>query len=195
MIVTGIFLFLVVGLVAGTFWIVGEFRASSILDEKEEEKVIEQAEKYVQTKYSDMKYEIQYVLYDEGEQYGNFDYAAVILNAETEKSFLVYENSFTEKVEDDISIQEASEFIEQVTPKVHSHINEKFGETQRIAFTPSGDVGGIPTLNIRLNNKKEEINEAMFLSLIDYLQNELNIEHAFVNITPGNKDEIWSTEF
>lgn len=194
-IVTGIFLFLVVGLVVGTFWLIGEFRESSIPDEKEEEKIIEQAAQYLQTKYPDMKYEIEYVLYDEGEQHGNFDYAAVILNTETQKSFMVYENRYTEKVEDDISIQEATEFIEEVTPKVKGYINEKFGETQGIAFTPSDAIGGIPTLNIGLNNKKEEINEEMFLSLIDYLQHELNIEHASVNIMYDNDAETWSKDF
>lgn len=148
MIVTGIFLFLVVGLVVGSFWLINEFRESSIPDEKEEERIIEQAEQYLQTKYPDMKYEIQRVLYYKGEQHGNFDYAAVILNTETQKSFMVYENRFTKKVEDDISIQEATEFIEEVTPKVKSYLNEKFGETQGIAFTPSSDIGGIPSLKV-----------------------------------------------
>ncbi|MGE7090324.1 hypothetical protein ACQKII_02455 [Lysinibacillus sp. NPDC048646] len=36
------------------------------------------------------------------------------------------------------------------------------------------------SLNIELNNKKEEINEEMFQSFIDYLQRELNVEHADV---------------
>ena len=194
-IVTGIFLFLVVGLVIGTFWLINEFRESSIPDEKEEEKMMEQAEQYLQMKYPDMKYEIEYVLYDEGEQHGNFDYAAVILNIETQESFLVYEDRLTEKIEDDISIQEATQFIEQVTPKVKSYINEKLGETKGIAFTPTDDIGGIPSLNVSLNNKKEVINEEMFLSLIDYLQHELNIEHASVNIKYDNDAEIWSKEF
>lgn len=190
-IVTGIFLFLVVG----TFWLLDEFKESLIPDEKEEEKIIEQAEQYLVMKYPNMKYEISYVLFDSGENYGNFDYAAVILNTETQKSFMIYENIFTKKVEDDIPIQEATESIEQVTPKVKSFINEKFGETQGIAFTPSSDVGGIPTLNVKLNNKKEEINEEMFLSFIDYLQYELKIEHASVNIMYDNDAETWSKDF
>ena len=82
-IVTGIFLFLVVGLVVGAFWTFGEFKESLIPDEKEEEKIIDQAEQYLVTKYPNMEYEISYVLYDIGENYGNFDYAAVILNTET----------------------------------------------------------------------------------------------------------------
>ncbi len=194
-IVTGIFLFLVVGLVVGAFWTFGEFKESLIPDEKEEEKIIDQAEQYLVTKYPNMEYEISYVLYDIGENYGNFDYAAVILNTETQKSFMVYENRFTKKVEDDISIQEATEFIEEVTPKVKSYINKKFGETQGIAFTPTDDIGGIPSLNVSLYNKKEEINEEMFISLIDFLQHELNIEHASVNIMYDNDAETWSKEF
>ncbi|MFJ7973813.1 hypothetical protein [Psychrobacillus sp. NPDC096389] len=190
-IVTGIFLFVVVG----TFWLLGEFKESLIPDEKEEEKIIEQAEQYLVIKYPNMKYEISYVLFDSGENYGNFDYAAVILNTETQKSFIVYENRFTKKVEDDIPIKEATEFIEQATPKVKSYINERFGETQGIAFTPSSDVGGTPTLNISLKNKKEKINEEMFLSFIDHLQHELNIEHATVNIMYDNDAETWSKDF
>ncbi|MFJ5770169.1 hypothetical protein [Psychrobacillus sp. NPDC093180] len=194
-IVTGIFLFLVVGLVVGAFWLLGEFRESLVTDKKEEEKITAQAKQYLQTEYPNMDYEFSYVLYDVGEQHGNFDYAAIIINKETQKSFMVYENRFTKKVEDDISIQEATKFIEQVTPKVKSYINEKFGETQGIAFTPSDDIEGIPALNVNLNNKKEEINEEMFLSLIDYLQHELNIEHATVNIMYHNQVESWSEEF
>ncbi len=73
------------------------------------------------------------------------------------------------------------------------YINEKFGETKEIALTASYEVGGIPSLNIRLNNKKDELNEEMFLSFIDYLQNELNIEHVSVSIVYDN--EIWNKEF
>ena len=194
-IVTGIFLFLLVGFIVGILWVLGEFKESLIPDEKEEEKIIEQAEQYLVMKYPNMTYEISYILYDIGENYGNFDYAAVIINTETQKSFMVYENRFTKKVEDDVPIQEATEFIEQVTPKVKSYINEKFGETQGIAFTPSPAVGGTPTLNVRLNNKKEEINEEMLLSFINYLQHELNIEHASVNIQYDNDAEGWSKKF
>ena len=52
-----------------------------------------------------------------------------------------------------------------------------------------------PTLNISLNNKKEEINEEMFYSFIDYLQNELKIEHTDVNIMYDNETKIWDKEF
>jgi hypothetical protein len=48
-------------------------------------------------------------------------------------------------------------------------------------------------LNIKLNNKREEINEDMFESFIDYLQYELNVEHASINIMYEN--ERWSKEF
>ncbi|MEG0450301.1 MAG: hypothetical protein RR595_10630 [Lysinibacillus sp.] len=156
-------------LIGGTIFVISELMASSIPDEKEEEKIVAQAEQYLQERYPNMNYEVSYVIYDSGEQYGNFDYAAMILDKETQKSFMVYENRYTEKMEDDLSIQEATEFIKQVQPKVYSYIEETFGETKGMAFTPSSDVGGIPTLNIWLNNKKEEINEEMFLSLTDYL--------------------------
>ena len=62
-------------------------------------------------------------------------------------------------------------------------------------MTASDEVGGIPSLNIRLNNKKDELNEEMFLSFIDYLQYELNIEHAYVSIMYDNENEIWHKEF
>ncbi len=194
-IVTGILAFLVVGVVVAIPWLLSELIASSQPDAKEEEKISEQAEQYLQMKYPHMKYEISYVFYDNGSQYGNFDYAAVILNTETQKTFMVYENRYNKQIEDDISIQEAAEFIEQVKPKVYSYIEKKFGEPIGIAFTPSSDIAGIPVLNISLNNNKEEINEEMFLSFIDYLQNELNIKHARVFITYDNETEIWDKEF
>ncbi|WP_431026732.1 hypothetical protein [Lysinibacillus sp. LZ02] len=192
-----IFIFSVAGivllLVVGTVFVFMNFRASLIPDEKEEEKVLLQAEQYLQETYPTMKYEISDILYDQGEQYGNFDYAAVVVNTETQTTFKVYENTFTEQMEDDILIQEKAAFIEQVKPKVYSYIHETFGEPKGIAFTPSSDVGGIPTLNIRLNNTKEEISEEMFQSFIEYLQNELTIEHADVHIM--YETEIWNMSF
>lgn len=185
----GIVVLLIFGIVLLLFY----FRESLIPDEKEEEKVVAQAEQYIQEQYPNMKYEVSHVLYDSGEQYGNFDYAAVILNTETKKSFMVYENQYTEQIEDNIAIQKATEFIEQVKPKISSYINETFGGAKGIAFTPSYDIGGTPTLNIELSNKKEEINEEMLLSIIDYLQHELTIEHAHVAIMYDN--EIWLKEF
>lgn len=35
----------------------------------------------------------------------------------------------------------------------------------------------------------------MFLSLIDYLQNELNIKHAHISIMYDNDTEMWVKEF
>lgn len=194
-VVTGILTLLVVGVVVGVFWLFIEFRNSMTPDPKEEEKIIEQAEQYLQERYPKMKYEVSYVFFDNGSQYGNFDYAAVILNTETQKNFKVYENRYNKQIEDDISIQAAAEFIEQVKPKVFSYINEKFGEPTGMAFTPSSDIGGKPVLNIVLNNNKEEVNEVMFLSFIDYLQNELNIDHAHVSISYDNETEFWNKEF
>ncbi|MGN4128208.1 hypothetical protein ACMGD3_24865 [Lysinibacillus sphaericus] len=180
-------------LIVGAVLLLLHFKASLIPDEKEEAKVISQAEQYLREIYPTMEYKITHVLYDRDNQYDSFVYAAVILNIETQHTFMVYENSYTEQMEDDITIQEETNFIEQVRPKVFSYITETFGEPQGMAFTPSYALGGTPTLTIRLNNKKEEINEEMFQSFIDYLQHELNVEQAHVNIMYDN--EIWDKEF
>ena len=142
-----------------------------------------------------MKYEITDVSYNSEEKSGNYDYAAMILDTETQKSFMVYENRKNGKMEDDITIREEEEFLKQLKPKIERYINEKFGETKEIALTASYEVGGIPSLNIRLNNKKGELNEEMFLSFIDYLQYELKIEHASVSIIYDNGNELWDKEF
>lgn len=189
--VGGIVILLVILLIFGTVFSISYFRASLIPDEKEVAKVISQAEQYLQEKYPTMEYEISGFEYDADEQYGEFDYAAVILNTETQNKFLVYENRHTKQMEDDIAFQELTKFIEQVKPKIYSYITETFGEPQGMAFTPQMNYP--PMLNIKLNNKKEEINEDMFESFIDYLQYELNVEHASVNIMYEN--ERWSKEF
>ncbi|MFJ7736346.1 hypothetical protein ACIQ2D_08375 [Lysinibacillus sp. NPDC097287] len=108
---------------------------------------------------------------------------------------MVYENRYTEQIEDDITIQEETKFIEQVRPKVYSYITETFGEPQGMAFTPSYDDEYPPTLNISLNNKNEEVNEEMFQFFIDYLQNELIIKHAAVHIMYDNETETWAKEY
>ena len=187
---------IVVLLIVGTVFFFIAFRSSLIPDEKEMEKVTEQAEQYLQTKYPEMRYEISDVSYNSEEKSGNYDYAAMILDTETQKSFMVYENRRTGKMEDDITIrEEEEEFLKQVKSKIDSYINEKFGETKEIALTASGEVGGIPSLNIGLNNKKDELNEEMFLSFIDYLKYELKIEHAYVSIMYDNGNELWDKEF
>ncbi|MGE7093155.1 hypothetical protein ACQKII_17195 [Lysinibacillus sp. NPDC048646] len=58
-----------------------------------------------------------------------------------------------------------------------------------MSFTPSDATGGTPSINIWLNNKKEEINEEMFQPFIDYLQHELNVEHADVTFLYDNETE------
>lgn len=189
--IAGILILLILGAVLVFF----DLRASLIPDEKEMEKATEQAEQYLQTKYPEMKYEISGATYNSSEKSGNYDYAALILDTETQKSFMVYENRTTGKMEDDISIQEAEEFLKQVKPKIDSYINEKFGETNGISLTASDEVGGTPTLNIDINKKKEEVNEEMFLSFIEYLQKELKIEHVYVSIMYDNRNEIWNKDY
>ncbi|ARJ38289.1 hypothetical protein SporoP8_04995 [Sporosarcina ureae] len=190
-IVSGILLVLLLG----TVFLFMELRASLIPDEKEMEKATEQAEQYLQTKYPEMKYEISDVSYNSEQKSGNYDYAAMVIDTETQKSFMVYENRKTGKMEDDISIQEEEEFLKQVKPKIDSYINQKFGEAKGISLTASYEVGGIPSLNIGLNNNKEEVSEEMFLSFINYLQNELKIEHAHVSIMYDNENELWNKSY
>ena len=96
---------IVILLIFGTVFSLFNYRASLIPDKKEEEKVISQAEHYIQEKYPTMKYEISHVLYDSDDQYPDFEYAAMILNTETQKTFKVYENKNTKQIEDDIIIQ------------------------------------------------------------------------------------------
>lgn len=190
-IVTGILLLLILG----TVFLFMELRASLVPDEKEMEKATEQAEQYLQTKYPEMKYQISDISYNSEQKSGNYDYAAMVFDTETQKSFMVYENRITGKMEDDISIQEEEEFLKQVKPKIDSYINEKFGETKEISLTASYEVGGIPSLNIGLNNNKEELSEEMFLSFINYLQNQLKIEHAYVSIMYDNGKELWDKSY
>jgi len=64
-----------------------------------------------------------------------------------------------------------------------------------MSFTPSYTTRAIPTLYIRLYNKKEEINEEMFQTFIDYLQHELNVEHENVTFLYDNVTEHWNMEF
>ena len=178
-------------LIFGTVLLIFNFRATLIPDEKEEAKVLSQAEQYLQEKYPTMEYEISGVEYDTESQHDKFNYAAMILNTETQNTFLVYENRHTNQMEDDLAFQELSTFIEQVKPKVYSYVTETFGEPQGMAFTPSIDPPS--SLTIKLNNKKEEVNEEMFESFIDYLQHELKVEHAHVTIMYEN--EHWDKEF
>ena len=171
-----------------------DFGAALKPDEKEMEKVTEQAEQYLQTNYPEMKYEITDVAFASIDAI-NYDYAAIILDTETQKTFLVYENRRTGKMEDDIPIREQEEFLKQVKPKIERYINENLGEIDHLALDASDEIGGIHSLTIRLNNKKDELNEEMFLSFVDYLKYELKIEHAYVSILYDNENEIWHKEF
>ena len=183
----GIVLLLIVGIVL----LFHNFRVSLQPDENEEAKVKSQAEQYLLANYPTMKYEISGVEYDSGSQHDRFDYAALILNIETQNTFKVYENKYTKQMEDDLAFQELTKFIDQVKPKVYRYITETFGEPQGMAFTPSIDYPS--SLTIKFNNKSEALNEEMFESLIDYLRYELNIEHAKVTIMYEN--EQWIREF
>jgi len=61
----------------GTVFSIFYFRESLTPDEKEEAKVISQAEQYLPEKYPTMEYEISGVEYDIDSQHDNFDYAAM----------------------------------------------------------------------------------------------------------------------
>ena len=171
-----------------------DFRAALIPDEKEMEKVTEQAEQYLQTNYPEIKYEITDVAFASIDAI-NYDYAAIILDTETQKTFLVYENRRAGKMQDDIPIREQEEFLKQVKPKIDRYINENLGEIKQLALTPSNEIGGTHSLNFSLNNKKDELNEEMFLSFIDYLQDELKIEHVSVSIMYDNENESWHKSY
>ena len=171
-----------------------DFGAALKPDEKEMEKVTEQAEQYLQTNYPKMKYEISDVAFASIDAI-NYDYAAIILDTETQKTFLVYENRRTGKMEDDIPIREQEEFLKQVKPKIERYINENLGEIDQLALTASDEIGGTHSLNFSLNNTKDELNEEMFLSFIDYLKYELKIERLSVSIRYDNDNELWHKEF
>lgn len=81
----------------GTVFLFMYLRASLVPDEKEMEKATEQAEQYLQTKYPEMKYQISHISYNSEEKSGNYDYAAMVFDTETQKSFMVYENRITRK--------------------------------------------------------------------------------------------------
>lgn len=170
------------------------FKAAMTPDEKEMEKTTEQAEQYLQTNYPEMKYEITDVAFASIDAI-NYDYAAIILDTETQKTFLVYENRRTGKMEDDIPIREQEEFLKQIKPKIERYINENLGEIDQLALTASDEIGGTHSLNFSLNNTKDELNEEMFLSFIDYLKYELKIERLSVSIRYDNDNELWNKEF
>ncbi|KOS68948.1 hypothetical protein AEA09_10585 [Lysinibacillus contaminans] len=161
------------------------------LTKSEKKKIISQTEQYLYETYPTMKYEIFDFINDNDEFYDNFEYAAMVRNTETKETFVVYENMDKKQIED---TQEEEKFInEQVKPKVISYVNKTFGEPQSIIVRPPYEVDGQSTIFFHLNNKKEDINEEMLQSFIDYLQDELRVKHANVSILYDN--EKWKREF
>ncbi|MUK90638.1 hypothetical protein GMD78_19975 [Ornithinibacillus sp. L9] len=69
----------------------------------EEEKVIEQAEEYLEGNYEINQYEIYDVLYDNMGNYGAFEYAAKVRELNSGKDFLVYYNEQTNQMEDSLN--------------------------------------------------------------------------------------------
>lgn len=114
LVVSGIVL-LIIG-AAVLFFI--EFRASLEPNEKEMEKATEQAKLYLQKNYPEMQYKITGVSYNSEEKVENYDYAALILDKETQNSFMVYENKRTGKMEDDLSIQREEEALKRLEPEI-----------------------------------------------------------------------------
>lgn len=68
----------------------------------EENKVIAQAEEYLETEYPDGNYEIYDVLYDNMGNYYYFEYAAKVRNLDNGDDFLVYYNDQSKQMEDSI---------------------------------------------------------------------------------------------
>lgn len=190
--------FIAIGLLlAGAAVLVMTFIIEMTPDKDEEEKVIAQAEEYLQSNFKDGHYEIYDTLYDNMGNYGYFDYAALVRNKDNNQTFKVYFNKETEKMEDSLTVEKQDYYINnEIKPALVPYIQEKFGDTAEssIHYSISEEK---PAITVRLSKAKEDRDKELFSNLVTYIKEELNLEHAHISMFYTDEDEeyIWNEVF
>ena len=189
------------------------FMVSMKPDPDLEEKITEQAEKYLEANFND-NFKIYDTLYD---NMGNFefDYAAMVRDAQSQTEFLVYQNPETKQlvdtfVSDKWSDDMETEFRPYVTQAfgdsaiLRVFVEEKIGQKLNVEPLHPGsykkyDVA--PTVRLDIPRESEAGDEQLFTDFISYLTEENKLQHGQLLVTyvaeTGEllEDEEWSREF
>lgn len=166
-------------------------------DKDEEEKVRVQAEEYLEENYKDQDFEIYDVLYDNMGNFGYFEYAALVRNTDTGVEFKVYYNNTTQKVEDDLKLdQEETHLKNKVEPLIKDYIEKNLGDKGEVDTSYSYD-RRIAMINLKLMQGISDQDEQIFEDFISYLKNDLKLEHADVIMyySDKNEEKVWEKEF
>lgn len=182
-------------------------------DKEEEEKVILQAEEYLEDKFND-DFEIYDALYDNMGNF-NFEYAAMARDKRSHTQFFVYYDEETKQMVDTYT---ADKWADDLESEIRPYIKENFGETTEIYVYYDDEIGrelGIdaanpgsykdfnvaPTIRITIPRKKNANDENLFNEFISFLKSEDKLQQGtvIVGYVAENgeilEDNEWSKEF
>lgn len=188
------------------------FNLSMKPDPDREEKIRQEADRYLQANFND-DFEIYDTLYD---NMGNFEfeYAVKVRGSRSNTEFLVYPDAETEQMVDTyVSDRWSTELEEEMRPYVH----QVFGETAVVYVFIDDEIGAAlnvdplnvgsskdynlePTVRLDLPRERTADDEEHFTEFISYLKNEgiLQAGQLIVSYVAETgeilEDEEWSRE-
>ena len=189
------------------------FNLSMKPDPDREEKIRQEAGRYLETNFND-DFELYDTLYD---NMGNFEfeYAAKVREIRSNTEFLVYPDAETEQLVDTyVSDKWSDELEEEMSPYVrqafgesavvYAYIDDEIGAALNIDPLNSGSFKNYnlePTVRLDIPRKRMEGDEERFTDFISYLTDEDILQHgqliaSYVAETGEIlEDEEWSGEF
>ncbi len=182
-------------------------------DKDEEEKIMREAEQYIE-EYFNGNFEVHEALYD---NMGNFEfeYAAIVWDTIDGIQFLVFEDDETHEMVDTYVAKKWARDLEgeihpfirehlEETTNVYVYFNDKIGKELGIDPNHPGsykDFDVEPIIRLTIPRKKRVDDEKLFNEFISYLQNEDKLQHGMVIVgyvaENGEilEDEEWFREF
>lgn len=191
-------IFWILGVILVVFLILSFLWYQQIKPNKnEEEKTRLQAQEYLKENFKGKNYKVYDILNDNMGNYGYFDYAAKVTNPSGSIDFLVYYNKETHQMEDSYTIGKKETYIRnEVKPKITTYAKKLLGDKIDVSAEYEYSTGK-PLIIIRVHRKPHSTDEHNFYNTVNYLQNELKVQHADVNMfyPDENIDEVLNKNY
>jgi hypothetical protein len=182
-------------------------------DNDKEEQVRIQADQYLEDNFNE-NFEVYDTLFDNMDNYFEFDYAAKVRDKNTNTNFLVYYDDITRQMVDTYI---ANKWADDLSIKIRPFIKEHFGETtdfhvffdeivsNKLDIDPINpksytEFDVAPDIQITVPRKKSDEDARIVNEFIAFLQSEVKLQSGSVSMdyiaeNGVNLDDEWSKEF
>lgn len=182
-------------LILGIAFLVFDFLIEMKPDKEKEEETKVQAEQYLKEHFESGRFEIYDIWYDNMDVNYLFEYAAKV-RSEDNIEFIVYFNDETKKMEDSYVAEKwAKDLYDGLRPYLKRNVSnieevfvlfdENIGSIYHLDYKNPGDYKDYEApaaIQITLSRNLNDYDQKRLKDVTDYLQNELHVKHATVEI-------------